>query len=181
MKPYFVETTHQKHIIGRSTVFDTSYKQVCRWSLWWNIWWKKASPPGCRWCTVISPSSHTFPQLIVQDWILMRSVSDLLPFSVTAGDGGSRLLWWRRRRPPPHPPSQGAYKKNRWVQRKKKGGGRFGSWGPSSLFRHSLFSPSKNTSEAASLPAHGASEFHSILLAATQSDLRSCLIYCTSR
>lgn len=42
--------------------------------------------------------------------------------------------------------------------------GRFGSWGPSSLFRHSLFSLSKNTSEAASLPAHGASEFHSILL-----------------
>lgn len=59
--------------------------------------------------------------------------------------------------------------------------GRFGSWGPSSLFRHSLFSPSKNTSEAASLPAHGASEFHSILLSAAQSDLRSCLIYCTSR
>lgn len=59
--------------------------------------------------------------------------------------------------------------------------GRFGSWGPSSLFRHSLFSPSKNTSEAASLPAHGASEFHSILLSAAQSDLRRCLIYCTSR
>lgn len=46
--------------------------------------------------------------------------------------------------------------------------GRFGSWGPSSLFRHSLFSLSKNTSEAASLPAHGASEFHSILLSAIQ-------------
>ena len=102
-------------------------KQVCRRSLSWNIWWKAASSsssssPGFRWCTVISPSSHTFPRLIVQDWILMRRVSDLLPFSVTAGDGGSRLLRWRRRRPPPHPPSEGAYKKNRWVRRKKKRG-----------------------------------------------------------
>lgn len=113
-----------------------------------------------------------------------HSAPDLLPSAVTASDSqcqavsGSRLLWWRWRRLPTYPPYQGAYKQNRWAQRKR---GKFGSWGPSSLFRHSLFSPSKNTSEAASLPAHGASEFHSLLLSAAQSDQRSCLIYCTSR
>lgn len=56
-----------------------------------------------------------------------------------------------------------------------KEGQQFGSWGPSTLFRHSLFSRSKNTSEAASLPAHGVSEFHSIPLSAARSDLRKPL------
>lgn len=105
----------------------------------------------------------------------MRPFSDLLPFSVTAGgqdtaccsslvqDPSLLLL---------------TYKKNRYTQRKR---GKFGSWGPSSLFRHSLFSLSKNTSETASLPAHGESEFHSIKLKAAQSEVRSCFIYCTSR
>lgn len=65
--------------------------------------------------------------------------------------------------------------------RGEKRGEGFGSWAPSSLFRHSLFSPTENTSDAASLPAPGASEFQGIRLSAARSDLRRRLICCTSR
>lgn len=107
----------------------------------------------------------------------MRHVSDLLPFRVTARWQKQQLALVKVETPSSSPSF------SRCVQEKQvstEARGRFGSWGPSRLFRHSLFSPSKNTSEAAFLP-HGASEFHSILLSAAQSDLRSCLIYCTSR
>lgn len=59
---------------------------------------------------------------------------------------------WSR---PPLPPGT----QNEQVSRKERG--KFGRLGHNSLFRHSLFSLSKNTSETTFLPAHAQSEFHS--------------------
>lgn len=139
---------------------------------------KRWSSVESRWHIVISPNSHSFKSSNSQKLNPLETCHWFFAFP-------SDSRWQRQQvalvkvETPPSLPFFSRHVDVEQVSTEERV--RFGSWGPSSLFRHSLFSPSKNTSEAASLPAHGASEFHSILLSAAQSDLRSCLIYCTSR
>lgn len=100
-----------------------------------------------------------------------------MPCSVTAWWQDAACCFiegWRHPLPPPPPHIQ-----NEQVSREERR--KFGRLGHSRLFRHSLFSLSKNTSETAFLPAHAESEFHRAQRRAARSDLRSCFIYCTSR